>query len=267
MKRLQDTQTANESRKRTYTPEQLEAARAKAADKLSNCRPGCRICNGSGFVSSDAPVGSPDFGRIKPCPNRFMTAMRNGATRYGLIADEVEQLTWDMILPDINTAGDVIPRVKSMIDANGLVFLYGSNGLAKSLILKIAVAECLRNGKQAVYCNMVDLISNIRAAFDTNKPSSEAEMRLDFWQSVPVLAIDEFNRLNETPWVVEQRFSLLDARYNQAIRQKSFTIIASNTPPESQEDYLRSRLRDGRFLCIEIKGKDARPLMREGNHF
>ena len=267
MTRLQDTDTARRRASRQYTQAEIEAAQAKQAERQSICRPNCRYCGGSGFVSSSAPVGSLEFGKIKPCPNRFMTAMRNGATRYGLIAEEVDQLTWDMLLPKINTAQTVVPAAKSTLQGGGLVFLYGSNGLAKSLILKIAIAESLRAGRQGVYCNMTDVLANIRLAYDTNKPSEEAEARLEFWQGIPVLAIDEFNRINETAWVKEQRFSLLDARYQQAIRQESVTIIASNTPPEQQEDYLKSRLRDGRFVCTEITGSDARPMMQAGNHF
>lgn len=273
MKQLRDTDIANRRPPRKYSPEEIAAAEAALASKNSNCRPNCTFCGGVGFISTDAPIGSPEFGKVKTCPNKFQSALRAGATRYGLKADEVAELTWEMILPKLNTAQSVVPRIRALLSGDGdnppggLAFLYGSNGLAKSLILKIAVAESLRSGRQAVYCNMTDILSNVRLAFDTARPNEEAEMRLEFWQNIPVLAIDELNRINEKPWALEQRFSLLDARYQQAIRQESVTIIASNTPPEKQEDYLRSRLRDGRFVCVELTGADARPFMANGNHY
>lgn len=240
-----------------FTPDQVEAARIQIARRNALCDPDCPECGGIGYIR----VG---LGLIKPCPTLFQRSVRLNPDRYGLARIEVDQLDWSQI-QDYNGALSAAKQVQARLELGyGWVFMWGSHGLAKTLILKIAIAARLRSGQEAAYCNMRDLIANLRSAYDADEDS---EQRLSWWRQLPVLAIDEFNRLKESEWVSEQRFALMDARYVQAQRQESLTLIASNSPPEQQESYLADRIRDGRFEVIELKGTSARPSMRPRHKF
>jgi chromosomal replication initiation ATPase DnaA len=83
-------------------------------------------------------------------------------------------------------------------------------------------------------------------------------------ESLPVLCIEEVDRVNLTGWARETLHRLLDARYNQ--RRELLTVLASNLAPEqlpADFGYLASRMRGGQV--VEVAGLDMRPAiaMRE----
>jgi DNA replication protein DnaC len=116
----------------------------------------------------------------------------------------------------------------------------------------------LRAGKEAAYTSMSAILDDLRGAFDATNPNNEAARRLDWWKSLPLLCIDEFNRVNGTPWVQQRQFDLMDARYVQGIRGETLTLIASNTGPDQQEGALADRIKDNRFTIIHLSGDSGR---------
>lgn len=221
-----------------------------------DCRPDCPICHGLGWVRYDVPVGDPNFGRMVLCPELLPKVL---AAESGLSPDE-QALTWSAVAA-LNNTPAAVEAVRRVLERGaGWVYLWGPPGLAKSLILQIAVAEAVRLERPAAYVRMVEILDNLRSAFDAPEPG-QAGLRLDRWAEVPLLAVDEFDRLNATPWALERKFLLLDRRYQDAIRGQSITLMASNSDPASFEDYLASRIFDGRFAVVRLAGEDVRPAM------
>ncbi len=219
------------------------------------CAADCPICGGIGWLRYDVPVSDPQFGRMRVCPNRLPDVL---AKESGLSTGELEA-TWDDVM-NINNALEAVRVVKQTLErGSGWVTLWGEWGLSKSLLLQIAVAESLRSGKPAAYTRMVEILDDLRAAFDGSESS---DARLERWANVPVLAIDEFEKLKETEYANERRFLLLDRRYQDAIRGNSITIISSNKDPRDLPGEICSRMYDGRFAVVHMTGKDVRPLMR-----
>lgn len=219
------------------------------------CSADCPHCGGVGWLRSDLPVGHPQFGRLIPCPN---VIQRRDFSRCGLDENDRE-LTWEAVR-DVNNAKVALDVVRSTLEGGrGWVYLWGRPGLAKSLLLKVAVAEALRLGREAAYVDASALFSDIRRAFDSAAPSSEAADRLAYWAGLPVLALDELDKINETGWLREVRFSLLNRRYEDGVRGKSITLIASQTDPARLPEELASRVSDGRFETVRVQGDDVRP--------
>lgn len=228
----------------------------------SLCDPECDVCGGTGYYRHDLDNWHAQFGTIYPCPNRDLIQGIDTQSKYGLDQAEIETLGWDSLIDE----GDAIAAseiVKETLHRGyGWVYLWGGHGKAKSLILKIVVAELLREGKRAGYSNMPAILDHLRQAFDTDYPSQESIRRLKFWSDIPVLCIDEFDRINNTAWVAERTFSLMDKRYESALQEQSITLIASNKPPQDLgEGYLIDRIQDGRFSVFELTGESMRPGM------
>jgi hypothetical protein len=252
---------------RTLTPEEWteiqNSYRAKdpyAINPSYGCYPDCPICEGRGYAQAPLIPGEEKYARrVMECPNLYQVTVRKMAKKYGMIAAEIDGLEWS-IVKDIGRAWYAMEQIKSMInDGHGWIFLWGDHGQAKTLLLKIAAAHCLRNRKEAAYTNMVGILDNLKRAFSSGSEGDrDAESKIDWWQNLPVLAIDEFNRVKESEWSSERRFALMDMRYVQAVRHETITLIASNTSPEQQDSYLRDRILDGRFQVIELKGPSAR---------
>jgi DNA replication protein DnaC len=221
------------------------------------CGPDCQICAGAGYTRRDLPLDHPNFGRLQLCPNVDRWALP-GAARYGITRQESLELTWDQII-DANNFPHVVDAVQQTLDRGyGWVYLFGGFGLGKTLALKIAIAEAIRAGSEAAYVRMAEILDHLRAAFADSIQETESS-RLNWWSGLPVLAIDEFDRVRSTGYGEERRFVLMDRRYEQAIRRESLTLIASNTDPRRLPGYLYDRVRDGRFSVVKIEGESLRP--------
>ena len=76
---------------------------------------------------------------------------------------------------------------------------------------------------------------------------------------VPVLCIDEFDRLKLTDYAKERIASIVEARCRAAEIGESITLIASNKAPLDYDPYIVDRLHCSLFSIIEIKGHSVRP--------
>lgn len=236
-----------------------------------NCKPDCTICAGAGWYRQDLPVHHKDFGKLLPCPNAKADHLVSGDSRYGLDADEIAELSFDLIRPGIS-AGDKAATVvqDAMAQGFGLVYLWGGPGQAKTLALKAAVATSLRAGKIATYANMAAILDDLRLAFDDpERKTTELLRRMEFWINMPVLAIDEIDKTNRTDWAEERLHQLIDMRWAQAIREQSLTLVAANTAAGRLGMYLGSRFEDARFarFMVHLDGKDGRKAMPEGHRW
>ena len=119
----------------------------------------------------------------------------------------------------------------------------------------------MRLGLGSAYVRMAEILDHLREAFADGVRETDVE-RLRWWSELDFLAIDEFDKVRATGYGDERRFVLMDKRYEQAVREKSITIIASNDRPEDLPGYLFDRVRDGRFHVVKLSGPSMRPGMR-----
>jgi ATPase family associated with various cellular activities (AAA) len=249
----------------------LEIVKARLEENNSLCIPNCEICGGKAWIHVERERTDPNFGKLEPCPNSTKKHLTSGNSRYGLAQVEIDQLDWPLIKPKISDGSKAISPVRKALMAGfGIVFLWGDYGQAKTLLLKIAVAESLRNGKDAAYANLTDIMDDIRLAYDNDEAKmTELVRRVDWWTDLPVLAIDELDKANETQWVRERVHQLLDRRWSMAIRENTLTLIASNKSSGDLDGYLASRIEDGRFseYMIHLDGPDGRKVMPLGHIF
>ena len=250
---------------------QDEVQNPSALSHTGDCSPACPECSGVGYIRFDVPVGHPKFGKVERCPNaQVRTSKKSLQTgeidpRVGLTPDEVHNLTWGLVKKGVNQADqacDVTRR--AYISGHGMVFMYGGYGQGKSLVLKIAVAAALNEGKRAAYANLAGVLDDIRIAYDERENKmTEFMRRMEWWGSLDVLAIDELDKVGQTEWARERIFQLLDARYQRAIRQEALTVIAANYQSTDElSGYLKSRIEDNRFVgngyVIHLRGSDGR---------
>ena len=254
------------------TPHEVE--HAPVLTSKGDCSPDCPECNGFGYVRYDVPVGHPKFGRLERCPNVKARAIEKSLQvgeidpRIGLTADELRNLSWSMVRKGVNQADRACEVTqRAYMSGHGLVFLYGGFGQGKSLVLKIAVATALNEGRRAAYANLAGVLDDIRIAYDERENKmTELVRRMEWWTSLDVLAIDELDKVGQTDWARERIFQLLDARYQCAIRQEALTVIAANNQsPDELSGYLKSRIEDNRFTAngyvVYLKGADGRKSM------
>jgi DNA replication protein DnaC len=253
---------------------QDEVQTPSALSRTGDCSPTCPECNGVGYIRFDVPVGNPKFGKVERCPNARAHSQAKSLQagevdpRVGLTPDEVRNLTWNLVKRGVNQADQACEITKrAYMSGHGIVFMYGGYGQGKSLLLKIAVAAALNDGKRAAYANLAGVLDDIRIAYDERENKmTELVRRMEWWASLDVLAIDELDKVGQTEWARERIFQLLDARYQRAVRQEALTVIAANYQSTDElSGYLKSRIEDNRFVAngyvIQLKGSDGRKSM------
>ena len=77
-----------------------------------------------------------------------------------------------------------------------------------------------------------------------------------------VLALDELDEFNSTPWAVEQFLRLIDERWR--LLDRCVTLCAMNGGFGSLPGKVGSRLLDGRARVFELGGVDMRPFQAWG---
>ena len=234
--------------------------------------PDCQRCGGFGWEQA------PQFDNhwfichcVVEARNAFLANLQpqfDPAT-IGLHESELS-LTWDAVKPDISDGMKAVNAVKPAYERGwGMIFLWGTYGQAKTLIGKILTATAFRDGKSAVYANVLNALDNIRLAFDEQEhKTTELLRRMDYWISRDVLFLDELDKVNSTSWAQERMFELLDRRYVRAIREEAFTVISSNRSDAALDGYLKSRLNDKRLgPVVRLNGIDGRTVMPEHYKF
>lgn len=219
---------------------------APAAPPLKTpCLSTCQVCGGSGMYTYDVPLGHKLFGLAFACPNRPTEA--NG-----------QRITWaDLTMtPSLARAAEAIQA--ALERGYGWVYLYGAVGVGKTLLLKATRSDARARG--AVLTDMLGILDHLRAAYDTEQGQQELLYRQGKWIAYPTLLIDEFDRFKQTEFAQDRLYTIMNARYDAAIAgENSVTVMASNQPPTIYENYLRSRIEDGRFTVINVDGPDLRP--------
>jgi DNA replication protein DnaC len=222
--------------------------------------PHCATCKGLGYVRLDLPVGHPDFGRLFACDcaaQRLEAAQAARLSAASALEPEDLGLTWTSVgrTPALAPAVDA---VRETLDRGwGWVYLWGPPGPGKTLVLKTAIAECLRRHQGAVFVNWFDLLDHLRAGYS----KGDYDERLTLWRTAPVLAVDEFGRAKESEWVREAQGKVFTPRYESALRRRSITLFGSNFEPDKAEDWFADRLADGRFKIVQVGGPSMRPYM------
>lgn len=240
------------------SPDKLPTEDLHATQQL--CKPDCEKCGGVGYLRYDVPWTHPLFGKLDLCPNVDRWDLPY-ARRFGITKDEYKRMDWGSLIDvgDTKAAARAIQRV--LHKKHGWVYIWGSNGLAKTLMLKIAVARWLREEHEGAYARMAEILDHLRAAYNDDGGAPASEERLDWWATVPLLCIDEFDRLRQTEFADERRFLLMDKRYESALNRESVTILASEVAPSQLPGYLADRVYDGRFEVIGMTGDSLRPAM------
>jgi DNA replication protein DnaC len=237
--------------------------------------PGCDYCLGQGHIRFDLGPGHPLFGEVFPCP--YLPVEHEFFAQSGLSPRERLSMSVDSIEPRENVM-EAVEVIKDVIkQGRGFVYLYGGYGLAKTLILKVVVAEWLRGFQKrslesvdseegikpfrwAEYTFMESIIDKFRGAFDSPNPNRAMTEIAQRYNRTSLLCIDEIGVGVESQFSATKQFFLLDYRYQAAIEQRLnlITIMASNHTPGELPGRLRDRIEDSRCHSIELTGESFR---------
>jgi len=226
------------------------------------CRPDCPVCGGVGYVRYDVPVGDPRFGKLAPCPS--LPPESSIFDGHGLTAREIASSTWDEIVMRENVS-EAVQAIRELLEyGNGMGYLYGGAGLAKTKLLQIACAEWARSGRGVFhFTTQKDILDQMRMAFDDDQPQRKIVETQEKFISFPLLAIDELTTERSTEFKIEQFFHVVNKRHEAGTErgQGFVTLMAGNVSPAQLDFRITDRLSDGRNFILMLTGKSYRPAM------
>jgi hypothetical protein len=206
----------------------------------------CEICRDSKFVRSNAPFGSPMFGKAIECPGCKPRLDSIG------VPDEFKGKTFadfDKALnPEMNAAFDQVLAVAK--GAKWCALLSGNSGLGKTLLASIALNE-----RWGYFWTWGALWRHIRRmSYSDDGPQVADEEAFRGWaEGQFLLVLDDIGaEMPRDPTAINSAlYSILDGRY----RLKLPTILTTNNS-KVIEDRVLDRYRVGLVSC---RGRSVRP--------
>jgi len=213
------------------------------------------VCDGSGFVIDDATNSASD------CRCRAQRVSRARARSLsGVIPRKYRGVSFDR--PPVTEIPSVITsqvrryvnRLDDNLSAGHGIWLTGSVGTGKTTLAMLISRHAIEAGHSVAIYSLPDLLVRIRATFDGDNSYTDLVDRLT---AVDLLHIDDVGAEKTTPWVLEQLYSIVNARYEE----ERAIIITTNLPREALVEQISertvSRLEE---MCevLPLMGNDAR---------
>jgi DNA replication protein DnaC len=217
------------------------------------------VCDGSGFVYDEATNTAYD------CRCRPQIVARNKARALSaVIPEKYRDVAFDRY-PVTEIDRQIVAatrRFADRIDENldqgrGLWFM-GPVGTGKTTLAMLVTQAALKAGRSAARFSLPGLLSQIRKTFDTG---SHVDL-LERLTAVDLLHIDDIGAEQTTPWVLEELYAIVNARYEERRSMVITTnILDRETLCEQITERTVSRLTE---MCDELPllGEDHRMDLR-----
>jgi DNA replication protein DnaC len=170
-------------------------------------------CDGSGFVFDEATRRAMDCS----CRPRRL-ARRKARSLAAVIPRRYQGVSFDRP-PVTQIDPHVVSAVRHYVDtlpdqlARGRgIWFQGDVGTGKTTLAMLISVEALRRGHSVAIYSLPRLLGMLRDSFQEGPGPSLGEL-LDRLTAVELLHIDDVGAEKTTPWVLEQLYSIVNARY------------------------------------------------------
>jgi DNA replication protein DnaC len=245
--------------------EPLELALIDAAAPAG--RQGCPLgaCDGSGFLIDEATNTARDCrcraGRISSARSRVLAARI--PSRYQGVSFErppVSELA--VTAPaQVESVRRYVARIEENVDRGRGLWIQGDVGTGKTTLAMLISKAALQAGRAVAIYSLPRLLNLLREAMDSEQGKLDFMDRLT---AVDLLHIDDLGAENHTDWVLEQLYSIVNARYEA----ERAIVATTNLMPDELSERLGartvSRLVEVCGDLIPLFGEDRRREFRPG---
>jgi DNA replication protein DnaC len=223
------------------------------------------ICDGSGFVVDE------DTNTARDCECR---AARIAAARTRSLEGRIPRRYRDVSFerPPISDLARIAPgqteevrryarSIGQAIDAGRGLWIVGDVGTGKTSLAMLVSKTAIDAGRSVAIYSLPRLLNLLRESLES--PGGLVEL-LDRLAAVDLLHIDDLGAENQTDWVLEQLYSIVNSRYEA----ERAIVTTSNLMPEELAERLGartvSRLEEICGAPIPLFGQDRRQVRFEG---
>jgi DNA replication protein DnaC len=219
----------------------------------------CPICNGAGFLRMDAPVGSPNFGRLLPCRCKLDEQRFNARRQLHQFGElhAFREKTFDTFDSRVRGTSEAFNAAVAFAqDPDGWLVLMGGYGCGKTHLAAAIANHALHDLNMAPIVAVVpDLLDYLRTTFGPDSETSYDD-RFNAFRGADLLILDDLGTENTTPWAREKLFQIINHRYNEQLPM----VVTTNLHDFDRMDpRVRSRLSDKHLaLHFKIEADDFR---------
>jgi DNA replication protein DnaC len=218
------------------------------------------LCDGEGWRYDEAT------NTAYPCRCRpQIVARRRASGLSAVIPRRYENIGFDRFpVTEIEPPGTVTAtrrfasRIDEMLDAGQGLWFMGPYGNGKTTLAMLVTQAALSAGRSAARYTLPDLLRQIRQTFN----GGSHEDLFDQLATVDLLHIDDIGAEQTTPWVLEELYSIVNARYEEKRSMVITTnIVERETLCEQISERTVSRLYE---MCdqLQVLGEDHRLELR-----
>jgi DNA replication protein DnaC len=216
------------------------------------------ICDGSGFVVDEETNTASDCrcraARVSRARSRSLSAVI--PRKYRLVSFDTPPVT-EMPAMQVRIVRDFTRRIEEHLDQGRGLWLFGQVGTGKTTLAMLVARAAIDAGRSVAIYSLPRLLAELRATFDDDATQSYTQL-LDRLAEVDLLHIDDVGAEQTSPWVLEQLYALVNARYED---ERSVVLTTNITSPDELADQIGlrtvSRLQE---MCEDVPmlGEDAR---------
>lgn len=218
------------------------------------------MCDGSGFQYDEASNTSYDC-RCRPQRVALAKARSLSAViprRYRDVSFDRPPVT-DMEPRIVRGVRRFVDGIDANLDAGRGLWFMGPVGTGKTTLAMLVAKSALQAGRSVAIYSLPRLLNEIR---DTHRAERSHVDLLDRLTAVDLLHIDDVGAERTTDWVLEELYSIVNARYED---QRSIVITTNITDPDALSQQITertvSRLSE---MCeeLDVLGDDRRMDLR-----
>ncbi len=218
-------------------------------------------CDGSGFIFDERARRASDCScRPRRIAKRKARALASVIPRRYLGVSFDRPPVTDIMRENPHVVTDVRRYVDTLPDklarGRGLWF-QGHVGTGKTTLAMLISAEAMRQAHSVAIYSLPRLLGMLRESFNDGSEASLSEL-LDRLTAVELLHLDDVGAEKTSPWVLEQLYSIVNARYEEG----RAIVLTTNLEPTELRDQIGdrtvSRLTEMCGDPLRMDGRDRR---------
>ncbi|CAB4880402.1 unannotated protein [freshwater metagenome] len=222
---------------------------------MSRCPLG--VCDGSGWIE-DVETRSVSACACRP----QLVAGRRARALSAVIPRRYRGVSFDrppvsdMPAPQVDVVRRYVRKLNERLDAGRGLWLFGGVGTGKTTLAMLVSQTALEQGRTVAIYSLPRLLARIRETFDDAEPGSYSTM-LEQLGDVDLLHLDDVGAEKTSPWVLEQLYAIVNARYESERAVMLTTNLSRDDLAEQIGERTVSRLEE---MCdvIPVMGRDRR---------
>jgi DNA replication protein DnaC len=196
------------------------------------------VCDGSGFVIDEVTNTASDCGcraariagaRTKSLEGRIPRRYRGVSFDRPPVSD-IERSAPHAITP----IRRYVRAIETNVDAGKGLWIQGDVGTGKTTLAMLVSKAALDAGRSVAIYSLPRLLNLLRESMDSDKGMVDFMDRLT---AVDLLHLDDLGAENQTDWVLEQLYSIVNSRYEA----ERAIIATTNLMPDELSDRLGAR--------------------------